>query len=93
MNAWVVCREELKKLGPLSRDEKITAGALGLTVGLWVFGGQLGIGAVAAALLGLAVLLITNVVTWKECLSDNQARSLHRRFACLGACSRNPLVP
>lgn len=67
-------REELNKLGPLSRDEKITAGALGLTVGLWVFGGQLGIGAVAAALLGLAVLLITNVVTWKECLSDNQAR-------------------
>ena len=69
-------REELKKLGPLSRDEKITAGALGLTVALWVFGGQLGIGAVAAALLGLAVLLITNVVTWKECLSDNQARAL-----------------
>ena len=73
-NANVACREELNKLGPLSRDEKITAGALGLTVGLWVFGGQLGIGAVAAALLGLAVLLITNVVTWKECLSDNQAR-------------------
>ncbi len=65
-------REELKKLGPLSLDEKITAGALGLTVALWIFGGQLGIGAVAAALLGLAVLLITNVVTWKECLSDNQ---------------------
>ena len=74
MNACGVGREELKKLGPLSRDEKITAGALGLTVALWVFGGQLGIGAVAAALLGLAVLLITNVVTWKECLSDNQAR-------------------
>ena len=56
------CREELKKLGPLSRNEKITAGALSVTVGLWIFGGQIGVNAVAAALLGLAVLLITNVV-------------------------------
>ena len=55
-------REELKKLGPLSRNEKITAGALAVTVGLWIFGGQIGVNAVAAALLGLAVLLITNVV-------------------------------
>ena len=55
-------REELKKLGPLSRNEKITAGALAVTVGLWIFGGQIGVNAVAAALLGLAIMLITNVV-------------------------------
>ena len=55
-------REELQKLGPLSRNEKITAGALAVTVSLWIFGGQIGVNAVAAALLGLAVLLITNVV-------------------------------
>ena len=58
---WV-SREELKKLGPLSRNEKITAGALAVTVGLWIFGGQVGVNAVAAALLGLAIMLITNVV-------------------------------
>ncbi len=73
----------MKKLGPLSTDEKITAGALGLTVGLWIFGGNLGINAVAAALLGLAILLITNVVTWKECLSDNQAWDTLTWFAAL----------
>ena len=84
-------REELKKLGPLSLDEKITAGALGLTVALWIFGGQLGIGAVAAALLGLAVLLITNVVTWKECLSDNQVCCrLVQGMSCM--CSMLPYV-
>ena len=65
-------REELNALGPMSTDEKITAGALAVTVALWIFGGQLGIGAVAAALLGLSILLITNVTTWKNCLSDNQ---------------------
>lgn len=78
-----VDREELKKLGPLSTDEKITAGALAVTVALWVFGGSLNINAVAAALLGLSVLLITNVVTWKECLSDNQAWDTLTWFAAL----------
>ncbi|CAK0745861.1 dityrosine synthesis enzyme [Coccomyxa viridis] len=76
-------REELKKLGPLSRNEKITAGALAVTVGLWIFGGQIGVNAVAAALLGLAVLLITNVVTWKECLSNNAAWDTLTWFAAL----------
>ena len=76
-------REELRKLGPLSLDEKITAGALGTTVALWIFGGQLGINAVAAALVGLAVMLVTNVVTWKECLSDNQAWDTLTWFAAL----------
>lgn len=76
-------REELKKLGPLSTDEKITAGALATTVALWIFGGSLGVNAVAAALVGLAILLITNVVTWKECLSDNQAWDTLTWFAAL----------
>ena len=61
-------RKELEKLGPLSLDEKITAGAFAVTVGLWIFGASIGINAVAAALLGLSILLVTNVVKWKDCL-------------------------
>lgn len=76
-------KEELKNLGPMSTDEKITAGALGLTVALWVFGGSFGINAVAAALTGLAILLITGVVSWKQCLSDNQAWDTLTWFAAL----------
>ena len=45
-------RQELDKLGPMSTNEKITAGALGLTVALWIFGSSVGINAVAAALVG-----------------------------------------
>jgi hypothetical protein len=52
-------RKELAKLGPLSRDEKITAAAFLLTVGLWIGGASLGVNAVAAATVGLAILLIT----------------------------------
>ena len=76
-------REELERLGPLSTDEKLTAGALLITVGLWIFGGQLGIGSVAAALLGLAIMLVTNVITWKECLSNNAAWDTLTWFAAL----------
>lgn len=44
----------------MSRDEKITAFALGLTVCLWIGGQSLGINAVAAALAGLSILLVTS---------------------------------
>ena len=45
-----LAKEELKKLGPMSNDEKIMAGALLTTVGIWIFGSSIGIGAVAASL-------------------------------------------
>ncbi|KAI8106179.1 hypothetical protein M9435_000726 [Picochlorum sp. BPE23] len=76
-------KEELAKLGPMSTDEKITAGALGITVLLWVFGSSVGVNAVAAALTGLSILLITGVVSWKQCLSDNQAWDTLTWFAAL----------
>lgn len=70
-------KAELEKLGPLSLDEKITAGAFAVTVGLWIFGGSVGINAVAAALLGLSILLVTNVVKWKDCLGNALCRLTH----------------
>lgn len=76
-------RKELNQLGPLSTDEKITGFALLVTVGLWIFGNQLGINSVAAALVGLAILLVTGVVRWKECLSNNGAWDTLTWFAAL----------
>ncbi len=43
----------------MSTDEKITAFAFAVTVGLWIFGGSVGVNAVAAALTGLTILLVT----------------------------------
>ena len=76
-------QDALAALGPLKTDEKITAVALGGTVLLWIFGGSFGINAVAAALTGLSVLLVTGVVSWKQCLSDNQAWDTLTWFAAL----------
>ena len=83
IQAWLHGREELDKLGPLSIDEKLTAGALLVTVALWIFGGQIGVNSVAAALLGLGIMLITNVITWKECLGNNGAWDTLTWFAAL----------
>ena len=61
---WSAQAETPSTAGPLSTDEKITAFAFAVTVSLWIFGGAIGVNAVAAALLGLAILLITGVVEW-----------------------------
>jgi di/tricarboxylate transporter len=40
-------------------------GAFAITVALWIFGGSIGVNAVAAATVGLTILLVANVVSWK----------------------------
>lgn len=76
-------QKQLDSLGPMSINEKITAGAFAVTVGLWVGGAAIGINAVAAALVGLTILLVTGVVSWKECLSNNGAWDTLTWFAAL----------
>ncbi|KAI4322097.1 hypothetical protein L6164_021818 [Bauhinia variegata] len=78
-----LARERLQKMGPMTTDEKIMTATLFLTVGLWIFGGTIGVDAVSAAILGLAVLLVTGVVTWKECLAEGVAWDTLTWFAAL----------
>ncbi|EOY32664.1 Solute carrier family 13 - like 3 [Theobroma cacao] len=78
-----LAREKLEKMGPMSKNEIIMAGTLLLTVGLWIFGGMLNVDAVTAAILGLSVLLVTGVVTWKECLAESVAWDTLTWFAAL----------
>ncbi|XWS52521.1 hypothetical protein CRYUN_Cryun11dG0077800 [Craigia yunnanensis] len=78
-----LAKEKLEKMGPMSKNEIIMAGTLLLTVGLWIFGGRLNVDAVTAAILGLSVLLVTGVVTWKECLAEAVAWDTLTWFAAL----------
>jgi len=82
-DAPAAAKKELEKLGPMSRDEKITALAFMITVGLWIGGASLGVNSVAAATVGLAILLITGVISWKECLNNNAAWDTLTWFAAL----------
>ncbi|XRA99301.1 dicarboxylate transporter [Pycnococcus provasolii] len=76
-------KAQLEKMGPMSEEEKIMAGSLSLTVALWVFGGAFGIGGVASALVGMTILMVTGVLTWKECLAEGPAWDTLVWFAAL----------
>uniref|UniRef100_A0A7S0VAM7 Uncharacterized protein n=1 Tax=Polytomella parva TaxID=51329 RepID=A0A7S0VAM7_9CHLO len=92
-----LARKELEKLGPLSLNEKITAIAFAITVALWIFGGSVGVNAVAAAIVGLFILLVGNVISWKECLNNNPAWDTLTWFAALiamaGALNKYGFIP
>jgi divalent anion:Na+ symporter, DASS family len=75
--------ERLRKMGPLSRDEAVMAATMGLAVVLWVAGDALGVPAVLAAMLGLCVLLLSGVLTWRDCLTYTAAWDTLFWFAVL----------
>lgn len=78
-----LAREKLASMRPMSKNEIIMAVTLVLTVGLWIFGSVLNVDAVTTAILGLSVLLVTGVVSWKECLAESVAWDTLTWFAAL----------
>ena len=68
--APMAAAERLKQLGPLSSIEKKMVASLSLTVFLWVFGVQLGISAVVAAMIGMCFMLMFGVLSWDEALGQ-----------------------
>ena len=61
--APVAARKDLATLGPLSRNEWITAVAFVLMVSGWIFADSLQLNVTSIAFAGLGVLLMTNVLT------------------------------
>ena len=65
---------KLQALGPVTLPEKITLGVFALLLVLWagipamIFGPALAVNPTTAALIGLAVLLATGVLSWEDVL-------------------------
>jgi DASS family divalent anion:Na+ symporter len=57
--APALAKENLEKMGPMSKGELITLATISGAVVLWIFGDALGVPAVLAAMLALATLLCT----------------------------------
>ena len=75
--------EKLRKLGPLSQDERLVVATMALTVVLWIFGDKIGMSSVTAAMLGMSLQLFTGVITWADCLSEKGAWDTLVWFAVL----------
>ncbi|MGI6451881.1 MAG: anion permease [Syntrophomonadaceae bacterium] len=71
-----MARNELQKMGPMSQKEKIMLGVFFGCLALWMTGTWTGINATTVTLLASAVLLITAVITWKDCLAEGGAWDL-----------------
>jgi DASS family divalent anion:Na+ symporter len=64
---------ELDRLGPMSRSEKLMLLVFGLVVSLWITTAMHGIHYSIVGLLGVCVLLLTNVLNWEDLLAERAA--------------------
>ena len=72
-NAVAFANDELTKLGPLATAEKILLAVFIAVVALWITAGWHGIDATVIALLGISILLITRVLSWRDITDETHA--------------------
>jgi divalent anion:Na+ symporter, DASS family len=71
--ARTIAADELKKMGPLSRGEKITTAVFFGMLIMWMTGGYHHIDAAVVALAGISVTLMFRVVEWKDVIAEGHA--------------------
>lgn len=76
-------KADLAAMGPMSSHEKIMGGTFVLLLGLWVLGKTLDINATAAAFVGVSILLVFGVLTWKDLAENSSAWSTLLFFGVL----------
>ncbi len=76
--------EELVRMGSISRKELTMGGLAILALLLWIFGGKQ-FDATTVALIGLCLMVITNVITWEDVITQKNAWNVLVWFATLVA--------
>jgi DASS family divalent anion:Na+ symporter len=64
---------ELKKMGPMTRQERLMLLVFVLVASLWMTTAFHGVHYAAIALLGISILLLSGVLTWEDALSERAA--------------------
>ena len=86
-DAPMAARKALAALGPLSRDERITAVAFILMVSGWIFADALKLNVTSIAFAGLGLLLMTNVLTVDDMAAQGDTLATFLWLAVLFALS------
>jgi DASS family divalent anion:Na+ symporter len=63
----------LAEMGPMKRAEWVMLATFALLLVLWIFGKPLRVHGTVAALIGLALLLVSRVLTWEDILNEKGA--------------------
>ncbi|MEN9654594.1 MAG: putative malate transporter yflS [Chlamydiota bacterium] len=92
-HAKQMAEERLSHLGRMHKKEWIMLATFTLLITLWIFGGKFGMKATVATMIGLAVLLVTGVLKWKDVLEETGAWDTFIWFSTLVtlACGLNKL--
>ncbi len=69
--AWAA--KELKKLGSITKKESLMLGLGLLAVFMWIFSKEIGINGTISAIIILCLLILTNVFTWNDVISNKSA--------------------
>ena len=72
-NAVTFAHVELEKLGPVKRDEKVLLVVFVAVVILWITAKLHGIDSTVIALLGISLLLVANVLSWRDLIDETHA--------------------
>jgi DASS family divalent anion:Na+ symporter len=65
-----MAKDELEKMGPMDFNQKVMLLVFLGTIILWSTASFTGIHSTTTAFLGLGVLLVTTVLTWRDCLDE-----------------------
>ena len=68
-----IAHEELAKMGPMKRDERMMLAVFVLVAGLWMTTALHHINYAVVALLGISVLFLTNVLSWDDIIGERAA--------------------
>ena len=79
-----IARQKLQEIGGIKSQEGLTIAIFIILLLLWVFGDRLvGISSVTTALIGVALLSITRVLSWEEILQEDKAWNILVWFSIL----------
>ena len=81
--AWAA--KELERMGSITKKELIMLGLGLLALVLWIFGKQIGVNGTVAAISVLCLLVLTNVISWEDVITNKGAINVFIWFATLVA--------
>jgi len=81
--AWAAA--ELEKLGKITSKELLMAGLAIVALLLWIFGKNFGIHSTTAAIAVVSIMVLANVITWDDVISNKAAFNVLIWFASLVA--------
>jgi len=77
--------KELEKMGSITKNEILMLSFGLLALVMWIFGKQIGVNSTTAAIIVLCLLVLSNVITWEDVITNKGAFNVFIWFATLVA--------